>query len=411
MKLASNYHYMKASIKHIFLLFFVLLITTSKAQSIVVPQETSIVFYQNDYKLALEQSKVSKKPLFVMVYATWCSHCNKMKSTVLKEPSVIAFFNKNFINLMMDSETPVGKEFMKKYNIKSFPVFLFLDEKETHLYSTGGEFTTEEFLAEAQKALNPNSQLPYLERRFNDDIRNPENCLLYLNVLRKSVDADKSDDITAKYLATQSKEQLISAINWKIVAFGVNELDSKGFETIINNQNEFAKVSSPKRVEAKIVSVVKKTLTQNMNYLDSINYSKNRILAKNIHIAKVDSLVFKYDLQMYEGIKSWKNYQQTTVESVEKWAWNDYSTINGISKVYLDHITDKEALKKSILWAKRSVELSNSAESTLLLARLYNKINDKKNAIENARKAKAIITAMGWNTKDIDQFYNDLGIK
>lgn len=286
-----------------------------------------------------------------------------------------------------------------------------MDEKETHLYSTSGEFTSEEFLAEAQKALNPNTQLPYLERKVNDDIRNPENCLIYLNALRKSIDSDKSDDITAKYLAAQSKDQLITPINWKIVAYGVNNLDSKGFETIISNQNDFAKVASPKRVEAKIVSVVKKTLTQNMNYLDSISYSKNRILAKNLHLTKVDSLVFKYDLQMYEGIKSWKNYQQTTLESAQKMAWNDYSTINSISKIYIEHISDREALKKAITWAKRSVELNTAAENTLLLARLYHKINDKKNAIENAQKAKAIITAMNWDSKDVDQFLKELGSK
>jgi thioredoxin-related protein len=395
---------MKVSLKHTCIIILLLLAASIKAQS-------SINFIQNDYKLALEESKALKKEIFVMVYATWCTHCNKMKSTVLKEPTVITFFNSNFINVMMDSETPTGKDFMKKFNVKSFPVFLFLDEKETHLYSTGGEFTTEEFLVEAQKALNPNMQLPYLERKVNYDVRNPENCLLYLNAIRKSVDADKSDEVTDRYLATQSNDQLITPINWKIVAYGVNNLTSKGFETMINHQNDFAKVASPKRVEAKIVSVVKKTLTQNMNYLDSINYAKNRILAKNIHIAKVDSLVFRYDLQMYEGIKSWKNYQQTTLESVQKWVWNDYAAINQISKVYIEHINEKEALKLAISWAKRSIEIKNSAESTLLLARLYNKINDKKNANENARKAKSIIIAMGWDTKEIDQFYADLGIK
>jgi len=393
---------MKTSVKHTCIIILLLLTSTLKAQ------KPTINFIENNYKLALEQAKVSQKTIFVMVYATWCTHCNKMKSTVLKEPAVITFFNSNFINLMIDSETPIGKDFMKKYNIKSFPAFLFLDEKETHLYSTGGEFTTQEFLAEAQKALNPNTQLPSLERKFNEDVRNAENCFNYLYTLKNSVDSEKSDDVTAKYLATQSKEQLITPINWKIIAYGVNDLDSKGFETILNHQTDFAKVASPKRMEAKIVSVVKRKLTQNMNYLDSINYSKNRILAKNINNAKVDSLVFKYDLQMYEATKNWKKYQQVTLESTQKLAWNDYSTINGISKNYIENITDKEVLKKAILWAKRSIEINNSAESTFLLARLYYKINDKKNAIENAKKAKAIITAMGWSTKDIDQFYSDL---
>jgi hypothetical protein len=334
-----------------------------------------------------------------------------MKATVLKDPTVVAFFNKNYVNVMIDGESPTGKDFMKKFRVTSFPTFLYLDENETHLHSTGGEFTTEEFLLESKKALNPNTQLPFLEKQFNDDIRNSENCLLYLNGLRKSIDRDKTDDIVAKYLASQPKDQLFTPINWRIIAFGVNKLNTKEFDFVLDHQDDFAKVASQKRVEAKIVSVVNQSLKHNMESLDSIGYSKNRMLVKNRNIAKVDSLVFKLDLQMYEACKSWDKYKQTTTESVQKWAWNDYKTINEISKIYIEHIKEKEALQLAITWAKRSVELNDSAESNFSLARLYNKIKDKKSATEYARKTKTIITSMGWDTKEINQFYLDLGIK
>lgn len=396
---------MKTPIKYTFIIVFLLFISAIQAQ------KAKINFLENDYKLALEQSKTSKKPIFVMVYATWCPHCNKMKATVLKDPTVIEFFNTNYINVMMDGESPTGKDFMKQFKITSFPTFLYLNENETHLHSTGGEFTTEEFLLESKKALNPNTQLPNLEKQFNSNISNSENCLLYLNGLRKSIDRDKTDEVVAKYLASQSKDQLFTPINWKIIAFGVNKLNTKEFEFVLDHQNDFAKVSSPKRVEAKITSIVNQTLKHNMESLDSIGYAKNRILAKNSNLTKVDSLVFKLDLQMYEACKCWDKYKQTTAESVQKWAWNDYKTINEISKIYIQHITEKEALQLAITWAQQSVKLNDSAESNLSLARLYSKIKDKKSAIEYARKTKIIITSMGWDTKEINQLYLELGIK
>jgi len=396
---------MKISMKHTFIISLLFFVSLAKAQ------KTTINFIENDYKLALEKSKASKKPIFVMVYATWCPHCNKMKATVLKDPTVIDFFNANYINVMMDGESVTGKDFMKKFKITSFPTFLYLNENETHLYSTGGEFTSEEFIFESKKALNPNTQIPYLEKQFNDNIKSPEACLLYLNGLRKSIEKSKTDEIVAKYFSTQPKDQLFTEINWKIIAFGVNNLNTKEFDFVLNHQSDFAKVSSPKRVEAKIVSVVNQTLKHNMESLDSIEYSKSKIIAKNSNLAKVDSLVFKYDLQMYEACKSWTKYKESTLEHVQKWAWNDYNTINEISKIYIEHINDKESLQMAITWAKRSIELSDSANSNLLLARLYNKIKDKKTAIEYARKTKSIITAMGWDTKEINQFYLDLGIK
>lgn len=395
---------MNSSLKIIFLIIVLVVTTTVNAQN------NSIPFIENDYQLAFERSKTSNKIIFVMVYATWCSHCNKMKNTVLKDPVVTAFFSTNFINLMMDSDTEKGKEFMKKFNIKSFPSYIYLDKNETHLYSTAGEFSNENFIAEAKKALNPNTQLPFLEKQFNEDSSNSNKCFAYLSAIKKSIDADKSDVITATYLSTQTKDQLISPINWKIIAYGANDLSSIPFDLLLNHQSDFAIVSSPKRVETKIVSVVNKTLKQNISHLDTISYSKNRSIAKKAFLPKVDSLVFRYDLQMYEASKNWKNYQKTTQESVQKWAWNDSSTINQISKVYVDNINDKESLKATISWARKSTELNNSAESFLLLARLYKKVEDKKNAIENAKKAKGIIIEMGWDTKEINQLYSDLGI-
>ncbi len=405
MKISPNMLSMKFAIKHTFIIVLLLFVSIAKAQ------KPAINFLQNDYKSALEKSKATKKPIFVMVYATWCPHCNKMKNTVLKDASVIDFFNTNYINVMMDGESETGKDFMKKFKITSFPTFLFLDNNETHLYSTGGEFTSEEFILESKKALNPNTQIPYLEKQFNDNNSNPETCLLYLNAIKKSIERYKTDDVVAKYMSTQPKDQLFTAINWKIFAFGVNKLDTKEFDFLLNHQSDFAKVSSPKRVDAKIVSVVNQALTHNMESMDSIAYSKSRAIAKNSNITKVDSLVFKYDLQMYEACKCWTKYKQTTLESVQKWAWNDYKTINEISKIYILHVKETEDLQTAIAWAKHSLELNNSAESNFLLARLCNKIKDKKSATDYARKAKAIITAMGWDTKDIDQFYLDLGIK
>ncbi|WP_366183522.1 thioredoxin family protein [Flavobacterium ovatum] len=396
---------MKTTIKHTFI-FIILLFTAT-----VNAQKTTIDFIQNDIQSAVVESKATKKNIFVMVYASWCVHCNKMKSTVLTDPAVITFFNDNFVNVMMDSETLQGKEFMKRFNIKSYPTYVFLDEKETHIYSSGGEFTSEAFIIEGQKALNPYNQLPFLEKQFNQDRSNPDKCFAYLYTLKKSIDAEKSDEVTGQFLATQSKEQLFTPMNWKIVAYGVNDLNSKSFDLMVNHQADFAKVSSPKRVETKIVDVVKRTFATSMNSLDSINYSKTRIIAKNIKLSKVDSLVFRNDLQMYEGIKNWKKYQETTLESVSKFAWSDYSILNGITKNYNSYINETESLKTAISWAKRAVELNNSAETILLLARLHHKIGDKKAAIENARNAKATIVAMGWSTKEIDAFYGELGIK
>ena len=43
------------------------------------------------YKTALENAKKQGKPLFVMLYADWCPHCNQMKKEVFSDSNVMDF--------------------------------------------------------------------------------------------------------------------------------------------------------------------------------------------------------------------------------------------------------------------------------------------------------------------------------
>jgi hypothetical protein len=144
--------------------------------------------------------------------------------------------------------------------------------------------------------------------------------------------------------------------------------------------------------------------------LDTLNYNKKRLLVKALKIDRVDSLTFRYDLTIYENAKNWKKYKEVTKESVEKRVWNDYKTINEIAKNYLENIVATDDLKLAITWVKRSIELNNTKENNFLLAKLYYKIKDKKLAAEYALKTRAIVSSMGWDSKEIDGFCKELGI-
>ncbi len=114
---------------------------------------------------------------------------------------------------------------------------------------------------------------------------------------------------------------------------------------------------------------------------------------------------------MAERSSNWGFYKKSSLEGTEKYVWNTDSQLKEIAQVYLKQIDDIDALKKAIDWTKRALELNNVADGNLLLARLYWKIKDKKSALEYAKNAKAIITEMGWNTKDVDALLKELNAK
>ncbi|TDW51390.1 thioredoxin-like protein [Flavobacterium sp. 270] len=363
------------------------------------------------YKTMLENAKNQGKPIFIMLYADWCPHCNLMKSTVFSDPAVIDFLNKNYICAWKNIEKEEGTALKNKFNTKSLPTFLFLDANETLLYVLKGEMKKAEFMTEAYNALNPKLQLPYLEQQFMADPSNSDKFFVYLNTLKKGKDRTDLSPATHTYLNTQSDAQLVSEVNWRIIANGVTDIKSREFQYVLNHQKEFAAVASQSRIDRKIESIVNESLRPLVDNLDTINYYKQREIAKSIRLQKTDSLVFKFDLTLAERTEKWDFYKKVTLEDTQKLVWNDASFLKDIGQTYLKHIKDTESIKKAISWVNHSLELNNSYDGNLLIARLYNKIKNKKLALQYAKEAKVICSQMTWSTKEVDTLLAELGSK
>lgn len=389
---------------YIFSLFFLFYLTTTNAQN-------GIQFSEESLPKLLERSKKENKPIFLMIYAEWCPHCNKMKKEVFPNAEVADFMNKNFICAWQDIEKENGEEIKKRFDVKSYPIFVFLDKNETLLYNLSGEYKPEALILEAKNALNPKMQLPYLEKQFMDDPGNVDKCLAYILTLRKGKERTQISAPAHKYLATQSDKDLASANNWKVIANAVTDIESREFQYVLKNQEAFAKVASPVRVERKINSVVSELLKPYTDNLDTINYFKQRKIAKTINLRNTDSLIFNFDMTLAERGENWSLYKKTTAESAEQFFWNDARMLKEIGQAYLKNITTVPDLKNAIKWTARALELGESYDGYLLIAQLNHKIKDNKEAIVYAKKAKQFSESMGWNPTDAKKLLTELGVK
>jgi thioredoxin-related protein len=387
--------------RFIYLSLLILFIHTGNAQKQFVHDDIT-------YKDALVKAKQENKPVFIMLYANWCPHCNAMKNSTFQDATVMAFLKENYICVWKDIEKEEGLALKTKFDTKSLPSFLIVDANETVLYNLKGEIKTADFLNEIKNALNPKMQLPYLESVFMADPSNANKCLAYLNTLRKGRERVDLSKATHTYLATQTDAQLLTEMNWRIIANGVSDIQSHEFQYVLQHQKEFGAVASADRVEKKIINIVTELLRPYTESLDTINYYKQREIAKTIHLQKTDSLIFSYDLTIAERSTNWGYYKKTTLDGTQKYVWNTPSILKEIGEVYLKNITDTESLKKSIEWVKRSLELNDSYDGNLLLSRLYIKIKDKKWALVYAKKAKAICKEMDWDSKDADALLAEL---
>jgi thioredoxin-related protein len=376
-----------------------------------VPAQNKINFDESGYQSVLARAKKEHKPIFYMMYASWCAHCNKMKSEVFTDTLVINFMNKNFVCAWQDAEKGEGDYFRKRFGIRFFPTFLFLNEDGKELYNTSGEFTAAAFVTEAQNSLTKEKQLPYLEEQFLADVSNSDKCLAYLMALNKGRDRTLLSPIAHQYLETQPDDKLVTVNNWKIIANGVTDPQSRAFQFVLNHQKEFEAVASPKRVQRKIENIVVELLTPALEYKDTITYIKKRLIAKTIQTQKNDSLVNSFDMQMAEHTSNWKKYKSITTESVDKYYSKDAKTLKDVASIYLKNISDSAGLETAIGWAKQAVAIVENYDNQILLARLYQKNKNLKVAIQYATAAKNKNGSIGFSTKEADELLLELNSK
>lgn len=368
------------------------------------------LFLDKDIATVFNESKTDGKPVVVMLYATWCSHCNKMKTDTFIQKDVIDYYTSNFHCVAIDGESTAGLEFKQKhqskFRVKSFPTFVFFDKDETLLGCATGEFNKDQFVNEGKFVLTPENQFNAVKKAFNDDITNGDNCLKYVTLIKKA--GFDPTLITQKYLNTKTESEIISEYNWKVIANGINDIEAKEIAFVTAHKDEFSKVASPARVERKLVFTAQDNLQPLVLRLDTLNYNKKRAIAVSFKIRKVDSLVFRYDLTLAEKTKNWKKYTTIASESVEQFGYKDSNLLVEITTNYVAYIEDKKKLKNATNWIKQALQLGESLDKYKLAAQLYMKVNDAKNALELAQKGKNIAVSNGWKTDEMDQLIEQI---
>ena len=392
---------MKPYFTTFFLFFLFVLPFSAHAQD-------SIRFDESGLESIIQRAKVEKKPIFYMAYADWCPHCKNIKATTLKDPEVVSFMNANYVFAGLNFEKPGSEDFKTKYNVKTFPTFLVLDENGQELARFTGELKKDKFLSEVKLALNPKQQLPYLKAEYEKDKTNGLNLMRYLVALKKGKDRNELNPIAHEYFEKLTDDKIVNEVNWKIFTNGVSDIASREYQFVITNQQAFAAITSQKRVNDKFKNSVMELLKPVVKTNDVANYKKQRAIAKTINSTMIDSLLFQYDLDHYEFNSNWNEYKKVAATDIKKYIWNSPKEIKSIVLNVMRNSTDVPSLNQSLSWIKHSNELEESYDGILLEARVQRKLNNIPVAIIITKKAKAFSTQMGWDGKEADKLLADL---
>ena len=142
------------------LLFIIFTVFSISCQINTNSSEELEKIWLTDVSQAIEQSKVSGKPILTFFTGKeWCSWCKKLERQVLSKDGFINYAKENLVLLELDF--PRGRrnlpqkqiELARKFNIKGYPTVILMDSSTNKIAKTGYEALSPEQYVDHVKAL------------------------------------------------------------------------------------------------------------------------------------------------------------------------------------------------------------------------------------------------------------------
>lgn len=413
--------------------------------------QQSISFAKITLEAATQRANIENKNIFVDAYAPWCGPC-KIMDIHFQDKEVRNFFNRNFINVKVDTDTQYGKKVSAKYGIAFLPTVLILDKDGNQRFKVDKLMTRDEILSLAEYAVNgpkyPEPTAPTASS--SPTVKNPQTtktniteAAIPAQVKKEVVEVQKEEivsaseeetiedssekilyvldanatnlppeilyeeayfrmqlndgshkEASAKYLATQ--DDWFSEKNLKFIFDFLYDTDSEEFKFFISNKEAFTKYIDAEKIEQSLKILIENKLYQGIprpdfehsQYLLSLIDKDNAV--RNNYYYFLNRLKTEGNSVEYFDLadKYFKNYEQ----------YNQGITLDYINKK-LEDTTQKGKVKTlANLLSKTDVKEVNyeylvcNSKIQLALSEKTNAINFANQAINLAKEQKLDFT-------------------
>lgn len=129
--------------KHIMMaLFFACFALVSLGQPVTARSAETISWHSFDEGMTL--AKTAQKKVYINFHADWCGYCHKMERETFKDGQVIAYLNKHFIPVRVDSDKQ--KDLARKYRVRGLPDHVFVAENGETIGNQPGFLGPKDFM-------------------------------------------------------------------------------------------------------------------------------------------------------------------------------------------------------------------------------------------------------------------------
>ncbi|MFC4144239.1 thioredoxin family protein [Pedobacter mendelii] len=154
--------------KRLFLVFFLALTIFNNHVS-AQSSSIGIEFFKGTWTDVLAESKKQQKLIFIDFYTDWCPPCKRMDAEIFPDKMVGEAYNELFINYKVNAEKGNGIELAKKFGVRAYPTWVFVDELGNMVLRADDYMSAANFIGLGKRAVlqrNAKGSLAQFEKRF-----------------------------------------------------------------------------------------------------------------------------------------------------------------------------------------------------------------------------------------------------
>ena len=96
------------------------------------------------YAEGRERGETENKKVFLVFDADWCKYCLMMEKETFRDPTVVAYVNRNFVPIKVNSDRE--QSIARKYNVRGLPSTWFISETGDRIGNRPGYIPADEML-------------------------------------------------------------------------------------------------------------------------------------------------------------------------------------------------------------------------------------------------------------------------